>query len=70
MDFEKKVAGLSTVQSSSDNTTGEVVVSSDSAYGNTLRGLSPRHVQLMAIGGSIGTGLWVCFATPSPPRAV
>lgn len=25
----------------------------------TKRGLSPRHVQLMAIGGSIGTGLWV-----------
>ncbi|KAK8091641.1 proline permease [Apiospora hydei] len=28
-------------------------------YGETKRGLSPRHVQLMAIGGSIGTGLWV-----------
>jgi len=27
----------------------------------TKRGLSPRHVQLMAIGGSIGTGLWVCL---------
>jgi len=26
----------------------------------TKRGLSARHVQLMAIGGSIGTGLWVC----------
>lgn len=25
----------------------------------TKRGLSGRHVQLMAIGGSIGTGLWV-----------
>lgn len=25
----------------------------------TVRGLSPRHVQLMAIAGSIGTGLWV-----------
>lgn len=25
----------------------------------TKRGLSPRHVQLMAIGGSIGTGLFV-----------
>ncbi|KAM7195759.1 amino acid permease [Naviculisporaceae sp. PSN 640] len=24
----------------------------------TVRGLSPRHVQLMAIAGSIGTGLW------------
>ncbi|KKA26335.1 hypothetical protein TD95_003509 [Thielaviopsis punctulata] len=28
-------------------------------YGETQRGLSPRHVQLMAIGGSIGTGLFV-----------
>ncbi|CAI6336225.1 unnamed protein product [Periconia digitata] len=28
-------------------------------YGRTQRGLSPRHVQLMAIGGAIGIGLWV-----------
>ncbi|KAJ2896714.1 hypothetical protein MKZ38_005284 [Zalerion maritima] len=28
-------------------------------YGQTKRGLSPRHVQLMAIGGSIGTGLFI-----------
>ena len=28
-------------------------------YGQTQRGLTPRHVQLMAIGGSIGTGLFV-----------
>ena len=28
-------------------------------YGQTKRGLSGRHVQLMAIGGSIGTGLFV-----------
>ena len=28
-------------------------------YGQTQRGLSPRHVHLMAIGGSIGTGLFV-----------
>jgi amino acid transporter len=28
-------------------------------YGQTHRGLSPRNVQLMAIGGSIGTGLFV-----------
>ncbi|KAH7312596.1 amino acid permease/ SLC12A domain-containing protein [Stachybotrys elegans] len=31
----------------------------DSKYGRTQRALSPRHVQLMAIGGSIGTGLFV-----------
>lgn len=31
----------------------------DAQYGCTVRGLSPRHVQLMAIGGSIGTGLFV-----------
>ncbi|KAL8396860.1 hypothetical protein RB594_003814 [Gaeumannomyces avenae] len=41
------------------------VISSDggagiaTTYGETKRGLSPRHVQLMAIGGSIGTGLWI-----------
>ncbi len=28
-------------------------------WGETKRGLSPRHVQLMAIGGSIGVGIWV-----------
>lgn len=28
-------------------------------YGSTHRGLKPRHVQLMAIGGSIGIGIWV-----------
>jgi amino acid transporter len=28
-------------------------------YGQTKRGLASRHVQLMAIGGSIGTGLFV-----------
>ncbi|KAJ9624720.1 hypothetical protein H2204_010621 [Knufia peltigerae] len=28
-------------------------------YGTTKRGLSPRHVQIMAIGGSIGTALFV-----------
>lgn len=28
-------------------------------YGETKRGLKPRHVHLMAIGGSIGVGLWV-----------
>ncbi|KFA56192.1 hypothetical protein S40293_00101 [Stachybotrys chartarum IBT 40293] len=28
-------------------------------YGETHRGLKPRHVHLMAIGGSIGVGLWV-----------
>ncbi|CAG9990747.1 unnamed protein product [Clonostachys byssicola] len=29
------------------------------AYGVTQRGLEPRHVHLMAIGGSIGIGIWV-----------
>lgn len=35
--------------------------SSDSVtpFRETKRGLAPRHVQLMAIGGSIGTGLFV-----------
>ncbi|KAI6785517.1 uncharacterized protein J7T54_007160 [Emericellopsis cladophorae] len=32
-------------------------------YGSTHRGLKPRHVQLMVIGGSIGVGLWVGVGT-------
>ncbi|KAH8886003.1 proline permease [Thozetella sp. PMI_491] len=38
-----------------DEGTSEVL----GGYNETKRGLSPRHVQLMSIGGSIGTGLWV-----------
>jgi len=34
------------------------------AYRSTKRGLTPRHVQLMAIGGSIGTGLFVGIGSP------
>ena len=33
----------------------------------TVRGLAPRHVQLMAIAGSIGTGLWVTIPATSFP---
>jgi yeast amino acid transporter len=58
MDAEK-TGGLSAVMSGSDNTSGEVITGTRAQYGETVRGLSPRHVQLMAIGGSIGTGLWV-----------
>ena len=63
MDSEKKV-GLSTVPTSSNNSGDDVHVGSAAQYGETQRGLSPRHVQLMAIGGSIGTGLWVCSLPP------
>ncbi|KAL4807514.1 amino acid permease/ SLC12A domain-containing protein [Aspergillus unguis] len=35
------------------------VEGSMSPYGQTKRGLSSRHIQLMSIGGSIGTGLFV-----------
>ncbi|KAI0017811.1 amino acid permease/ SLC12A domain-containing protein [Xylariomycetidae sp. FL0641] len=41
----------------SDAGVGDLVVVE--RVNETKRGLSPRHVQLMAIGGSIGTGLWV-----------
>lgn len=49
------------VQTSSDNAPGVLLDGNhaDEKYGHTLRGLSPRHVQLMAIGGAIGTGLFV-----------
>lgn len=35
------------------------ILDPDQKYGHTKRGLKSRHVQLMAIGGSIGTGLFV-----------
>lgn len=31
----------------------------DEKYGQTTRGLKSRHIQLIAIGGCIGTGLFV-----------
>ncbi|KAK5382413.1 Proline-specific permease [Exophiala xenobiotica] len=38
---------------------GETLDAEEVKYGHTKRGLTSRHVQLMAIGGSIGTGLFV-----------
>ena len=44
-----------------------VVVSSEAAdtpyQPTTVRGLKPRHVQVMAISGAIGTGLFVSRVT-------
>ncbi|KAF4120338.1 Amino acid permease [Geosmithia morbida] len=56
-DVEAKNGAVST----SDTGNGVLIDADDIAnqYGQTHRGLSPRHVQLMAIGGSIGTGLFV-----------
>ncbi|ORY71383.1 amino acid permease/ SLC12A domain-containing protein [Pseudomassariella vexata] len=56
MGFEKD--GSSPVLRSTTQTS-EIANGATDSYGETKRGLSPRHVQLMAIGGSIGTGLWV-----------
>lgn len=49
------------VPTASDTAPGILIDNStvEAKYGQTKRGLSPRHVQLMAIGGSIGTGLFV-----------
>ncbi|KAL0942091.1 proline-specific permease put4 [Colletotrichum truncatum] len=62
-DMGEKNVGLSRADSTNSNKLGQVVSGNGAAvaqqYGETVRGLSPRHVQLMAIGGSIGTGLWV-----------
>ncbi|KAL4968239.1 putative proline permease [Aspergillus stella-maris] len=52
MDIEKKSPSVD----DSPVTAAEGTVA---PYGQTKRGLSARHVQLMAIGGSIGTGLFV-----------
>ncbi|KAL8365126.1 hypothetical protein RB595_004104 [Gaeumannomyces hyphopodioides] len=64
---DKRTIGLGRSPSgsaSSDIQAGGVISNDGGAaivtqYGETKRGLSPRHVQLMAIGGSIGTGLWI-----------
>lgn len=65
MDTEK-TGGL-TVVSSGDNASGEVITTN--TQNQTVRGLSPRHVQLMAIGGSIGTGLWVSNSLHMLPQS-
>ncbi|EJT76898.1 hypothetical protein GGTG_06812, partial [Gaeumannomyces tritici R3-111a-1] len=63
---DEKTIGLGRSPSgsaSSDIQAGGVISNDGGAaivtqYGETKRGLSPRHAQLMAIGGSIGTGLY------------
>lgn len=52
--MEKKASFEDHAVSNEDTSSGTV-----SPYNETKRGLAPRHVQLMAIGGSIGTGLFV-----------
>lgn len=52
--MEKKVSAEDHPISSEDSSSGIVL-----AHRQTKRGLASRHVQLMAIGGSIGTGLFV-----------
>ena len=37
----------------------EAPASDDSHYGTTRRALKSRHIQLIALGGCIGTGLFV-----------
>ncbi|KAI1076652.1 proline permease [Whalleya microplaca] len=58
MGAEKDI-DLSPSRTTSHTQPGVVLSTSDQSLNETKRGLSPRHVQLMAIGGSIGTGLWV-----------
>ncbi|KAI1499575.1 amino acid permease/ SLC12A domain-containing protein [Biscogniauxia marginata] len=58
MGVEKDGGVLSAVPSTSGSQPG-IIISGTTEINETKRGLSPRHVQLMAIGGSIGTGLWV-----------
>lgn len=64
MDANKTELGISPVESNRpgsllDTDMKPVVNELVEKYGQTQRGLKPRHVQLMAIGGSIGTALWV-----------
>lgn len=64
---DKQKDGLTPVVTPTSYGGGEGIITSVGAelhaHHDTKRGLSPRHVQLMAIGGSIGTGLWVSCAT-------
>lgn len=57
MDEEKSAVKVPSRISATDISTDEIIV--DPVFGQTKRGLSGRHVQLMALGGSIGTGLFV-----------
>lgn len=52
--MEKEISTDDVTVPSKDATSGTVL-----PYRQTQRGLASRHVQLMAIGGSIGTGLFV-----------
>lgn len=61
MDPEKSTPGATSTKSVSDIITpiDDEAIIVDPVFGQTKRGLSGRHVQLMALGGSIGTGLFV-----------
>jgi yeast amino acid transporter len=69
-DFDTKIAAQSDSQDATSLRKGSVAVERRlsagewDTYRSTLRGLAPRHVQLMAIGGSIGTGLFVGIGGP------
>lgn len=52
--MEKKASAEEKPISNEDTSSGTIL-----NFGQTQRGLASRHVQLMAIGGSIGTGLFV-----------
>lgn len=58
-DVESNIAKIQTARSDRESETavGDVLGYDEVAqkYGRTKRGLSGRHVQLMAIGGSIGS---------------
>jgi amino acid transporter len=59
MDPEKTPSVTEANSPSADNSATDDIYLIDPVYGLTKRGLSGRHVQLMALGGSIGTGLFV-----------
>lgn len=62
MDMKDKNLEIQPVQSQQHGTVLELNELTQQ-YGQTQRGLKPRHVQLMAIGGSIGTALWVGYSS-------
>ena len=57
-------------KASSDAPKLEVALVDEERYSHTQRGLKSRHVQLIALGGAIGTGLFVGSGESTHPLAV
>jgi hypothetical protein len=55
---------------SDQTTTGQRTASSKDSEPHLARSLSNRHIQLLAIGGAIGNGLFMGSGKPSAPGRI